>query len=385
MECFFYKAHEMTDINHNVNNDSNNYLRVDEVSKSFGAVNVLNHIDLTCNKGELVCLLGPSGCGKTTLLRIIAGLEQQDTGVLIQDGQDISALPAEKRDFGIVFQSYALFPNLTVGQNVAYGLRKQAKAKVQQRVEALLDTVGLLEHIKKYPAQLSGGQQQRVALARALAISPGLLLLDEPLSALDAKVRIYLRQEIKAIQRRLGITTIMVTHDQDEAMSMADKVVVMYNGRIEQVGTPAQVYMQPATPFVASFIGAMNFFPAHRQSDTQVACLGVSVNCAVPETIDAQSDITLAIRPEQFNVAIGHSDDGFNAVIDKVEFLGAAIRLYVDIQGEKQGEHAPQVLVDVTNETYLNAQYQTGMAVTLSPNTNRLAVYAGAYEPEGGA
>lgn len=371
----------MTKTNHKLKNDSNNYLRVAEVSKSFGIVNVLNNIDLTCDKGELVCLLGPSGCGKTTLLRIIAGLEQQDTGVLVQDGQDISALPVEKRDFGIVFQSYALFPNLTVAQNVAYGLRKQAKAKVQKRVEDLLDTVGLLEHIKKYPAQLSGGQQQRVALARALAISPGLLLLDEPLSALDAKVRVYLRQEIKSIQRRLGITTIMVTHDQDEAMSMADKVVVMYNGKIEQVGTPAQVYMQPATPFVASFIGAMNFFPAQKQSNTQVSCVGLSIDCAVPEELDEQAELTLAIRPEQFNVVIGQSGEGFNAVIDKVEFLGASIRLYVDV--EMDG--ASQVLVDVTNEAHLNAQYQAGMNVTLVPNTNRLAVYAGAYEPEGGA
>lgn len=371
--------HQNNDKNNDQNNDPKKYLSVKQVSKSFGAVNVLNDIELACEKGELICLLGPSGCGKTTLLRIIAGLEQQDTGVLIQDGQDISALPAEKRDFGIVFQSYALFPNLTVEQNVAYGLRKQPKHEVKQRVESLLDTVGLLEHIKKYPAQLSGGQQQRVALARALAISPGLLLLDEPLSALDAKVRVHLRQEIKAIQRRLGITTIMVTHDQDEAMSMADKVVVMYNGKIEQVGSPAQVYTQPATPFVASFIGAMNFFPAKKMSDAQVSCLGKAVDCTVPESANENTELTLSVRPEQFVVHKGLNDNGLHARIDKVEFLGAFIRLYVDVLDDS---YSTQVLVDVTNESHLNEQYDSGMDITLGFNTSSVVVYEGSHTQE---
>ena len=203
------------------------------------------------------------GLWQTTLLRAIAGLDIQTTGVIHQAGRDISALPPSERDFGIVFQSYALFPNLTVAKNIAYGLenRKASKAEIQARVTELLELVGLPDQGDKYPAQLSGGQQQRIALARAIATSPGLLLLDEPLSALDAKVRVHLRHEVKELQRRLGITTVMVTHDQEEALTMADRIVVMNHGVIEQVGTPLEIYRDPATSFVADFIGTMNFMP----------------------------------------------------------------------------------------------------------------------------
>src|SRR6266436_2403119 len=216
------------------------HLEVRNLSKRFGDFSALGDISLDIAEGEFVCFLGPSGCGKTTLLRAIAGLDIQTSGRIEQGGRDISALPPTKRDFGIVFQSYALFPNLTAAKNVAYGLEntRAKRAEVAKRVRELLDLIGLGEHGGKYPAQLSGGQQQRVALARALATSPGLLLLDEPLSALDARVRLRLRHEIKDLQRRLGVTTIMVTHDQEEALTMADRIVVMNAGAIEQVGTP---------------------------------------------------------------------------------------------------------------------------------------------------
>ena len=240
------------------------FLRIEGLSKRFGTFTALKDIDLEVRRGEFVCFLGPSGCGKTTLLRAIAGLDRQDEGKVILAGRDVSDAPPAERDFGIVFQSYALFPNLTVGRNVAYGLvnRRRSSAEIKRRVDELLALVGLADQEHKYPVQLSGGQQQRVALARALATSPGLLLLDEPLSALDAKVRVRLREEIRALQRRLGVTTIMVTHDQEEALAMADRIVVMNQGVIDQVGTPEEIYRFPATPFVADFVGHMTFLDA---------------------------------------------------------------------------------------------------------------------------
>jgi iron(III) transport system ATP-binding protein len=222
------------------NSDSKVYLQIDRLTKKFGNFVALDSVSLEVYEGEFVCFLGPSGCGKTTLLRAIAGLDIQTSGTVRQADVDISALPPSERDFGIVFQSYALFPNLTAERNIAFGLENQKleKSAVDKRVNELLDLVGLPDQGPKYPAQLSGGQQQRIALARALATSPGLLLLDEPLSALDAKVRAHLRHEIKDLQRRLGVTTVMVTHDQEEALTMADRIVVMNQGVIEQVGTP---------------------------------------------------------------------------------------------------------------------------------------------------
>src|SRR5262245_50125055 len=225
------------------------FLRIRNLTKRFGDFTALDRISLDVHEGEFVCFLGPSGCGKTTLLRAIAGLDPHTSGQIEQAGRDVSTLPAAKRDFGIVFQSYALFPNLTAARNVAYGLEnaRLSRAQIGARVRALLEMVGLPDQGDKYPAQLSGGQQQRVALARALATSPGLLLLDEPLSALDAKVRVHLRHEIRQLQRRVGVTTIMVTHDQEEALTIADRIVVMNHGVIEQVGTPVEVYRRPAS------------------------------------------------------------------------------------------------------------------------------------------
>jgi len=302
------------------------YLRLSGIRKTFGAFTALGGIDLDIHKGEFVCFLGPSGCGKTTLLRIIAGLEVQTAGRITQAGRDISTLPPAERDYGIVFQSYALFPNLTVAQNVAYGLvnRRTPRAEVDARVKELVALVGLPGSEGKVPAQLSGGQQQRIALARALATKPGLLLLDEPLSALDAIVRVHLRSEIRALQRKLGVTTIMVTHDQEEALSVADRIVVMNAGSIEQVGTPMEVYREPATPFVADFVGRVNVLPARLEP----AGLRVGprlYDCALDATATAGADVRVYLRPEDVlarPIAPGDSNV-FEAEIDKIEFLGS--------------------------------------------------------------
>lgn len=302
------------------------YLELKGIQKQFGNFIALNHIDLTLNQGELVCFLGPSGCGKTTLLRIIAGLETQTEGSIYQDGRDISHAPIEKRDYGIVFQSYALFPNLTIFQNIAYGLvnLKVPKKKIKQRVTELLETVGLSGSEKKYPAQLSGGQQQRIALARALATSPNLLLLDEPLSALDATVRTHLRQEICSLQKKLGITTIMVTHDQEEALSIADRIVVMNHGKIEQIGTPFEVYSNPVSPFVASFVGRVNQLSA-TCIDSQKIQLGTQ-EITIPEMDLTQGEsVTAFIRPEDYEIIPEDNMDtsAFTGIVKNIEFLGS--------------------------------------------------------------
>ena len=238
------------------------YIVAERITKRFGKQTALNDVSLSVKKGELICILGPSGCGKTTLLRILAGLESTDGGTIYIGGRDCTLLPPSQRNFGIVFQSYALFPNMSVEKNILFGLNGNKSLTKSDRLDkttAVLEMVDLIEHRKKYPGQLSGGQQQRTALARALSLTPSYLLLDEPLSALDAKVRVRLRGEICRIQRELGITTIMVTHDQEEALTMADRVVVMNNAGIEQVGTPDQIYLYPETPFVSDFIEHQNY------------------------------------------------------------------------------------------------------------------------------
>ena len=310
------------------------YLRVANLTKNFGTFTALKDVSLDVALGEFVCFLGPSGCGKTTLLRIIAGLETQTTGRIEQAGRDISILPPSQRDFGIVFQSYALFPNLTVEQNIAYGLQsvERDKAKIRARTAELLNLVGLPEQGPKYPAQLSGGQQQRIALARALAISPGLLLLDEPLSALDAKVRGYLRHEIKRLQRRLGVTTIMVTHDQEEALSMADRVVVMNDGVIEQIGTPTEIYREPASLFVADFIGSMNKLRVTVADQTHVK-IGTATLACRSHGLAKKAEAVLALRPE--DVIPLESADAAKAVnaypvkVRDMEFLGSHWRAWL--------------------------------------------------------
>ncbi len=300
------------------------YLRIENLWKNFGDFTALREISLDVIEGEFLCFLGPSGCGKTTLLRAIAGLDLQSMGKVEQAGKDVSNLPPAERDFGIVFQSYALFPNLTIEKNIAYGLENdgRGKAEIKARVAELLALVGLPEQGKKYPAQLSGGQQQRIALARAIATNPGLLLLDEPLSALDAKVRIFLRHEVKELQRKLGITTVMVTHDQEEALSMADRIVVMNHGTIEQVGTPLEIYRDPASLFVADFIGAMNQIPAQALGKS-IKIGDIELRCDNNELSGAA---TATIRPEDVLPVNTAGENTFEARIVSMEFLGSFFR-----------------------------------------------------------
>ncbi len=306
------------------------FLQIDRLSKHFGDFVALNEVSLDVFEGEFVCFLGPSGCGKTTLLRAIAGLDIQTSGTVVQAGKDISALPPSERDFGIVFQSYALFPNLSVEKNIAFGLEneKAARSRIQQRVSELLELVGLPDQGRKYPAQLSGGQQQRIALARALATSPGLLLLDEPLSALDAKVRTHLRHEMKSLQRRLGVTTIMVTHDQEEALTMADRIVVMNHGVIEQVGTPTQIYREPGTLFVADFIGAMNQINTQSSGNNSVRIGDIDLQTRDHQYAKSEA-VVVAIRPEDIVPTTGSesSQNSFQVTVADMEFLGSFWRV----------------------------------------------------------
>lgn len=309
------------------------------IGKTFGTFTALKAIDLCIQRGEFLCLLGPSGCGKTTLLRIIAGLERQDVGALFMDGRDISRAEPAERDFGIVFQSYALFPNLTVRDNIGYGLinRRVDRAATTARIEEMLALVGLGDQATKYPGQLSGGQQQRVALARALATQPRLLLLDEPLSALDARVRAYLRGEIRALHDRLGITTIMVTHDREEALAMADRIVVMREGCIVQDGDPQSLYHAPANAFAADFLGAMNFLPV-TVIDRQHVGMGSSQIRHEADNIAAiGSTVHLGIRPEDIRIvpADAKSANTLVARVNESVFLGAYFRItFTVMQGE---------------------------------------------------
>ncbi len=285
-------------------NSGGAFLRAQGIEKRYGGQTVLAEVDLAVADDEFVCLLGPSGCGKTTLLRILCGIERADRGRVLLDGQDITrASPAERR-FGIVFQSYALFPNLSALDNVAYGLRGLLRERREARAREMLDLVGLASHALKYPAQLSGGQQQRVALARALAPEPRLLLLDEPLSALDAQVRLNLRSEIRMLAKRLSMPVVMVTHDQEEALSMADRVVLMNHGSIEQAGTPSTLYLSPASEFAARFIGRVHCFDGEHEGDGIVR-----VGQARLRLSDAPGrigPIRVAIRPS--HVRLRHHD-----------------------------------------------------------------------------
>ena len=351
------------------------YLRIVNVTKTFGELVAVDNFSLDIQEGEFVCLLGPSGCGKTTLLRIIAGLEEQNAGDLYQAGENISRFPPHQRDFGIVFQSYALFPNLSATQNIAYGLetRKLPKKQIATRITELLNLVGLPDVGHKYPSQLSGGQQQRIALARALAPSPGLMLLDEPLSALDARVRVSLRLEIKHLQKQLGITTILVTHDQEEALVMADRIVVMNAGRIEQVGNPEQIYRSPATPFVADFVGVMNFLPclAGPEPD-RVRCGSFKLHCAEPHDIPLDERVSLAVRPE--DVRIGESDAGNQNVvpghIDEVEFLGSFYRLTIHLEGLEDARLVAEVSINRMRD--LEVDTGSTLPVRLPPDLVRV-------------
>jgi len=357
------------------------YLRLQSIRKDFGNFTALKGIDLDIAQGEFVCFLGPSGCGKTTLLRIVAGLEVQTAGRIELAGRDISALPPADRDYGIVFQSYALFPNLCVFDNVAYGLvnRKVPKAQARARVTELLALVGLPGSENRFPAQLSGGQQQRIALARALATSPGLLLLDEPLSALDAIVRVKLRGEIRSLQRKLGVTTVMVTHDQEEAFAVADRIVVMNQGSIEQVGTAMQVYRDPATLFVADFVGRINTLPATacagglRVGTQLLQCEHASLNQPADGPANGR-ELRVYLRPEDVlaRPIVPGDSNVFEGLIEKIDFMGpyCLVRVRADTLG------AQAITVYLSLNYLAEAQLEVGSRLPLRLLPERMRVFS---------
>jgi putative spermidine/putrescine transport system ATP-binding protein len=309
------------------------YLELQNLHRDFGTTKALDGIEISLGEGEFLSLLGPSGCGKTTALRLVAGFDRPDDGRILVDGKDVTRVSPNKRDMGMVFQAYSLFPNMTARQNVAFGLRIRGtkRADRDKRVLELLELVGLGHAADRYPHQLSGGMQQRVALARALAIEPRVLLLDEPLSALDAKVRVQLREEIRRIQLELGITTLYVTHDQEEALSVSDHVAVMYRGRIEQMGSPAEMYSAPATPFVAEFIGTMNRFEG-TVVDGGVDHGGTMLQIEAARDRPRGERVLVLIRPETVDVAPANGSGAPNTLVGDVvtqTFLGPVTRLKI--------------------------------------------------------
>jgi putative spermidine/putrescine transport system ATP-binding protein len=338
------------------------FLELKNVTKAFGkgGSNAVNTFNLAAEKGEFISFLGPSGCGKTTTLRMVAGFELPTSGSITIDGKDMTNVPPNKRNVGMVFQSYALFPNMTVGDNIGFGMMiaGRPKAEITKRVAEMLDIIHLPGYGVRYPAQLSGGQQQRVALARALAGSPTLLLLDEPLSALDAKIRVELRSEIRRIQQQLGITTIYVTHDQEEALSISDRIVVMSAGNIEQIGTPFEIYNFPQTPFAASFVGHLNLLPVTVVDAAHADFNGHIIELGQATKFEKGKHARLASRPEEFR--LGQADDRnmIDGTVESVTFLGSIVRTRVDLGGAF-------VSVDLFNERQLTLP-QIGEKVTVS-------------------
>jgi putative spermidine/putrescine transport system ATP-binding protein len=337
-----------------------------DLTRTFGATRALDGLSIEIAPGELVALLGPSGCGKTTALRIVAGFESADAGSVLVDGKDMSSVPASRRDMGMVFQSYSLFPNMSALDNVAFGLRmrKLGAPARRQRAGELLDMVGLAPQARQYPHQLSGGQQQRVALARALAIEPRVLLLDEPLSALDAKVRLQLREQIRTLQQRLGTTTLFVTHDQEEALSMADRVGVMRQGKLEQIAAPDELYDGPATAFVAEFVGVMNRIPGELQGCGTVSVLGGTVPVRSPggqspaEALGADPTVDVLVRPEGLVMQVGQNGNG---IVTTRNFLGSVTRVGVLLDGDVA------VQVDKPSSEAAGLAPGTSVSVTLPP------------------
>jgi putative spermidine/putrescine transport system ATP-binding protein len=313
------------------------FLVLDNLQKSFGPIQVVKDFNMSIEKGEFVSFLGPSGCGKTTVLRMIAGFEEPSGGTIVIDGKNQNRLRTNQRNIGMVFQAYALFPNMNVFDNVAFGLKVAGtpKAKIEARVKEMLALIRLEHLADRYPYQMSGGQQQRVALARALAPKPQLLLLDEPLSALDAKIRISLREEIRQIQRQLGITTVFVTHDQEEALSISDRIVVMNGGHAEQIGPPSEIYNRPATRFVASFVGTLNMIDAvvadPAAGTVRIGDQVISLREPVGER-KPSDPITLALRPEAASLS-GPGDTTLRGEVVSASFLGSVVRTKIAVGG----------------------------------------------------
>jgi len=334
-------------------------LLVDHVSKDLGGRTIVDDMQLEVHAGELTCLLGPSGCGKTTTLRMVGGFLQPDAGAILIDGVDVSRLAPEKRPTAMVFQNYALWPHMSVFKNVSFGLRlrRLPRREIRERVEQVLELVGLMHHMNSYPAQISGGEQQRVALARALVLEPKVLLLDEPLSNLDAKLRVRVREDIREIQQRVGITTVFVTHDQDEALSISDRIAVMSGGRVEQYADPNTLYREPATHFVASFVGAMNFYTGTvgdgsvEIGGVRVPCDGVSRNGTAP--------VEIGVRPE--DVQVSSDGDGAEARVLREIPRGHYKELVMQLgEGEVRAFVAPEV------ETSERQRVRFGRAVVYS-------------------
>ena len=324
-------------------------LILESVSKHYGHLIAVNNVSLEIKPGEFLCFLGPSGCGKTTILRMITGFEQVTSGNIIYDGKIINDVIPQKRDFGIVFQSYALFPNMTVNQNIAFGLkmRKMPQKLIDERVVEILELLGLTGWEKHYPSQLSGGQQQRVALGRAIAIKPNVLLLDEPLSALDAKIRVRLRTVIKRLQEELGVTMIYVTHDQEEALALADRVVIMRDGQFRQIGSPLEIYKEPKTSFIAEFVGTSNFLACtKKEGKLQFGKLRFTV----PNIADIEEEeIYLAVRPENIemvDVTVSRKNcvpsNIVEVEVEVINFLGAIVRISFFLEGEEMFVDLPE-------------------------------------------
>jgi putative spermidine/putrescine transport system ATP-binding protein len=346
------------------------YLELQNLHRDFGAVKALDGIEIQLGEGEFLSLLGPSGCGKTTALRLVAGFDRPDAGAIVVDGKDMTRVPPNKRDMGMVFQAYSLFPNMTARDNVGFGLRIRGKKRGDRdgRVSELLELVGLGHAGDRYPHQLSGGMQQRVALARALAIEPRVLLLDEPLSALDAKVRVQLREEIRRIQLELGITTLYVTHDQEEALSVSDHVAVMYGGRIEQMGSPAEMYSAPATPFVAEFIGTMNRLEG-TVVEGGVEHGGITLEVEAARRRPRGQRVLVLVRPETVEVErVEGRLAAANMLVGDVvtqTFLGPVTRLKILGDGV-------DVIADVPTQKALALPVGTKVAATLPAEDARV-------------
>jgi putative spermidine/putrescine transport system ATP-binding protein len=358
------------------------HLELQELRRSFAGVAALQGIDLALEQGEFVSLLGPSGCGKTTALRLVAGFDRPDSGRIVVDGKDLTGVPPNRRDMGMVFQAYSLFPNMTAVQNVEYGLRIRGRSKAERRARAeeLLELVGLGHAGKRYAHQLSGGMQQRVALARALAIQPRVLLLDEPLSALDAKVRVQLREEIRRIQLELGITTLYVTHDQEEALSISDRVAVMYGGRIEQVGSPVEMYGDPATPFVAEFIGTMNRLQAEVAEDGVLDYSGRRLHVDAARGLPRGERVLLLVRPETVELTPAGDgpvpDEAFAGEIISRIFLGPVTRIRIETSGAESG-----LTADVPTARARQMAVGMNVVATFPPESGRLLSLAEQPEP----